>query len=109
MSVMVNQSRGARSSPKRRARAYRYRLTGLQSWQVYVGPVRNREEATRALMDMFGDCLTEVRVHPVCDPWPKASKAENEQRTSRRHRRRPVFSRFSLCNPFSRVVSSRKL
>jgi hypothetical protein len=70
MSITVNRIQGARQSPKRRARAYRYRLTGLESWQVYVGPVRNREEAIRALKDMFGDRLAEVRVHPVCDPWP---------------------------------------
>lgn len=60
--------------PKRRARAYRYRLTGLESWRVYIGPVRNKEEATRALKTLFGNRLTQVRVHPVCDPWSKVRK-----------------------------------
>lgn len=72
MLAIVKQTQGTRPSPKRRARAYRYRLDDLWSWQTYIGPVRNQKEATRALKDMFGDRLAEVRVHPVCDPWPKA-------------------------------------
>jgi len=71
MSAMVNRIQGMRPSRKRRARAYRYRLTDMKSWEVYIGAVRNREEATRALRNLFGDLLAEVRVHPVCDPWPK--------------------------------------
>lgn len=72
MSITVNRAQGTQASRKRRARAYRYRLTGVKSWQLYIGPVRNREEAIRALKELFGDCLAEVRVHPICDPWPKA-------------------------------------
>ena len=69
-------------SRKHRARAYRYRLNGMDSWRVYIGPVRNREEATRALAGLFGADLAEVRVHPVSDPWLKVRKAASEQRTA---------------------------
>lgn len=75
MLTTMNLNQCTRPSPKRRARAYRYRLSDLPSWQLYIGPVRNREEATRALKTLFGNRLTEVRVHPVCDPWPRSGKA----------------------------------
>lgn len=75
MSTAMNRPQGALASLKRRARAYRYRLAGMKSWQVYIGQVRNREEAVRALKELFGDRLAEVRVHPICDPWPKAKVA----------------------------------
>lgn len=73
----------ARRAKRGSAKAYRYRLAELQSWQVYVGPVRNLEEARRALMAIFGEALREVRVHPLCDSFPAL---ENNAASSLRRR-----------------------
>lgn len=56
---------------KRPAKAYRFQINGSALWLVFVGPVRNRGEATRVLKALFGNRLTDVRVHPVSDPWSK--------------------------------------
>lgn len=55
---------------KRAAKAYRFRLHGYAAWLVYVGPERNKVDTGRALAAMFGETLRDVRVHPLCDPFP---------------------------------------
>lgn len=47
------------------AKAYRFRLHG-HPWMTYIGPVRNKIEAMRALHSQFDSLLCEVRLHPVC-------------------------------------------
>lgn len=54
-------------------RAYRFNLDS-GACMVYVGPVRNKTEAERALRKQFGDTLVSLRVHPLFDPWPPSRK-----------------------------------
>ena len=73
----MHTARSTRNVKRRRyardcARAYMFQLSDRSGWLTYIGLVRNRGEATRALKTLFGDRVTNVRVHPVCDPWPKA-------------------------------------
>jgi len=62
--------REAEMARKRSAKAYRFLLSGSGAWLVYIGPVRNKAEARRALIALFGEALRDVRVHPLCDPFP---------------------------------------
>lgn len=67
--VREDKERRARAI-KRRAKAYKFRLVDSSPWQVYIGPVRNRREATEAITALFGEAPKTVRVHSVSDPWP---------------------------------------
>lgn len=44
---------------------YRFRLQGFP-WMTFIGPVRNKIEATQALYSQFGNLLSEVRLHSPC-------------------------------------------
>lgn len=59
---------------KRKSKAYRFRLRGSSSWTVFVCSARNKKDAERALLAMFGGELEEVRTHPLCDPFPTPEK-----------------------------------
>lgn len=49
---------------RRTAKAYRFKLHGFP-WMTFIGAVRNKEEATQALLARFGRYLENVRLHSI--------------------------------------------
>lgn len=47
------------------AKVYKFCLRGFP-WMTFIGPVRNKIEATQALYSQFGNLLSEVRLHSSC-------------------------------------------
>jgi len=49
---------------------YLFRICNSAEWFAFLGPARNKADAERMLKATIGDWLSEVRVHPLCDPFP---------------------------------------
>lgn len=81
MPVVTTVSTGREKTMRRfRARPYRFRIEG-HPWMTFIGPVRNREEATQMLRAIFGECLSEVRLSAA--RCYMSLKAGHRERTAR--------------------------
>jgi hypothetical protein len=65
--------------PKRKARAYLFRLDRSRDWETFIGPVRNLTEAAQAIERTFGERPVALRIHSLFDPWKWVERGNNRK------------------------------